>query len=160
MGVLTVLLCYKCNSSSWCFTFSRLSIKSFPQKALSWNFSFVKLIMVSCKLTWIWAEICGRNQEFSSIDIFNRAESTTEPSHDLFDRAKSSAEPNQGKFHEPSRMPSQVGQKQPSQDESPSRANPLREASKRVVSKFRSFYLGFCCFKNFVFKTMKGFLKS
>ena len=32
-------------------------------------------------------------------------------------------EPSQGKFHEPTRMPSQVRQKQPSQAESPSRAN-------------------------------------
>ena len=46
---------------------------------------------------------------FASNDIFNRAESTTRPSKDLFI--------SQGKFHELSRMPSRVGQKQPIQAE-------------------------------------------
>ena len=52
----------------------------------------------------------------------NRAESAVEPSHGDFDRAESPVEPSQAISIEPSHRSSRARQKQPSQAESPSRA--------------------------------------
>ena len=62
-----------------------------------------------------------KHQRFGSIDIFNRAESITEPSQDLFDQTKPGSEPSLRNFFEMRRMSSQA--------ESPSQANPLLKTS-------------------------------